>query len=155
ALLLALVGYLWLGALSGDPTMILAASATTAMSWLIYARLLGRLAYKITRLRPIKAKVKKQKKAPTRKPRPEERALEVTDPRATPGEGEAEPEPARPLPAEEQPVVPEKKPRSLLLDEEPEPYVLSDEAPPPLPTFIPLDGHEPEEVEEIAPPDPK
>jgi hypothetical protein len=150
ALLLALVGYLWLVALAGNRGWLLLAAPATSIAWLIYARLLGRLAYKIGQLKPIK--VKKPKKKPRYKPRPEERATEVTDPWAMPEEvAERQPEPE---PQPEEPVV-QKKPRSLLLDEEPEPYELSDEAPPVRPNVVPLDGYEPDEVEEPAPPDPK
>jgi hypothetical protein len=42
-----------------------------------------------------------------------------------------------------------------LLDEEPEPYEMSGEAPPERPNFVPLDGYDPDEVEEVAAPDPK
>lgn len=140
ALLIAGVGYVWLAALTGSPMLLLAAAPVTSMAWLIYARLLGRLGYKIGQLKPLKS----AKKKPAKK----DRARAVRDPWSE------QEEDVYPQPVPEEPVAP-KKPRSLLLDEEPEPYELSDEAPPARPDFIPLDGYEPDEVEEVAPPNPK
>jgi hypothetical protein len=152
ALFVALVGYAWLVALV-TPTLLFIAAPLTSIAWLLYARLLGRLGYKIAQLKPIKVK-KTKKKKPARRVRPEERATEVTDPWAVPEEVPVPQHEPEPEPEPEEPVV-QKKPRSLLLDEEPEPYELSDEAPPARPNVVPLDGYDPDEVEDVAPPDPK
>lgn len=133
-----LVGFVWVRSLIGNGALVLVAAPLTAIGWLLYARLLGRLAFKMGRL---PQPVSKKKATPEKK---------------SPGRKRKGPDPNGPVAPSGEPVPePEKTQRSLLLDDEPEPYGMSSEAPPDRPNVVPLDGYDPEEAEEVEAPDPK
>jgi hypothetical protein len=168
ALLGAVIGLTWYGTLfGGGPVLILLAGALGSAGVLIYARFLGRLAWVISRLKPLKKKpaARPQKIAPSKprnkKPR-RARGVESTDPWAVPdAETLRESERASALPVEgygmalDEPksepsshTKPKKKKKEI---EPAEPYDLSGEGPPPRPVVMPVDGNDPIGLADLPP----
>ncbi len=140
-LLAGLVGFVWLMGI-GNGLFLLLAAPLTAIAWLIYARLLGRLAFKMASL-PAPGSRQRLDRS-TGKRRPVSRRRPQADPNG----------PIMPVQEPEPEPEPIKQSRGLLLDDEPEPYALSDETPPERPDVVPLDGYDPVEAEEVEPPEP-
>lgn len=139
ALLAVLLGVLWYYTLRISGMLLFLTAPVTAFCWLIYARLLGRLALKIGCLRP----TKKEKKIRQKQRDQDREELEKLGP-------------VRPATATEaaQELEPVKQARPAWLDPEPDPYTLSDEPLPERPTEVPLDGYDPPEAEDLEPPEP-
>jgi hypothetical protein len=135
ALLITATLVLWYEALTRSGLLILVASAVGAASLLIYARLLGRVAWCLNRLRPFK-----RRRSPTRKKEtaPPVGPLEVEDPWPEPPRKKKKKRKASPEPSREAPEV-----YGLATDEA---------AASPPPVLVPLDGYAP--VDEPLPPQP-
>jgi hypothetical protein len=154
-----LTGALWYYALfAGSKALFLPVPLVTAAVFLIYARLLGRLAWRVGRLKlPRAPKGKKRKAAAAAaKEQPQERAVAVQDPWAVPEEEQEQEQAEQEQEAEEE--VPEGMSRSPYggLIERTENYDLDQEQEPPAPAPMPLDGWQPvgmAEPEEEAGPD--
>ncbi|MBI1914132.1 MAG: hypothetical protein HYS12_05255 [Planctomycetes bacterium] len=131
ALLIAGTLALWYVAFTRSGLLILGASAVGAASLLIYARLLGRVAWRLNRLRP-----RKRRGSPSQKKdeAPPLRSLAVEDPWAGPPRKRKK-----------------RKPSPEPVTETPEVYRLSTDEPiAPPPVEVPLDGYAP--VDEPLPP---
>jgi hypothetical protein len=146
AVLGLLTGALWYYTLfAGSKALFLPVPFVTAAVFLIYARLLGRLAWRVGRLKqPRAAKGKKKRKAAAAAREPQERAVAIEDPWAVPKEEEEPPEQEQE--AEEE--LPEGMSRSPYggLIERTESYGMGEEPEPPATPAsvpVPLDGCEP------------
>jgi hypothetical protein len=136
ALLLAATLGLWYAALTRKGLLIPVASAVGAASLLIYARLLGRVAWKLNRLRPLR---RRRSSAQTKEELPAAGPVAVEDPWAVP------------------PPKRKKRKPPKTSTEAPDVYPLATEEAPaaPPPVEVPLDGYAPidEPLPPLPPPD--
>lgn len=136
ALVVAAPLALWYMALSSEGILIPVASAVGAAAVLIYARLLGRLAWKLNRLRPLR---RRRSPAQKKEEPPAAASVSVEDPWAAP------------------PPKRKKRKRPETITEAPEVYHLATEEAPaaPPPVEVPLDGYAPVDapLPPLPPPD--
>jgi hypothetical protein len=179
ALLGAVIGVSWYIALfRGQTYLLLLAGMLTAAGVLIYARLVGRLAWLVSRLKPRKTPVKpraastppppnkgRKNRAPGATRGRATRRVEATDPWAIPdADTLRETERAAALPEEgyafasdDPKPTPEAKPKKKKKVVEPthplemERYEMDAASPPPRPVETPLDGNDPIGTEELRP----